>query len=53
MRFEIDYLAHHERYLPLIAERQLAEFGHLNDIRLPLTAARKANLTGRVGAGNK
>ena len=53
VRFEIDYLARHERYLPLIAEWQLAEFGHLNDIRLPLTAARKANLTGRVGAGNK
>jgi len=49
VRFEIDYLARHERYLPLIAEWQLAEFGHLNDIRLPLTAARKANLTGRVG----
>ena len=30
MRFEIDYLACHERYLPLIAEWQLAEFGYLN-----------------------
>ena len=30
MQFEIDYLARHERYLPLIAEWQLAEFGYLN-----------------------
>jgi hypothetical protein len=34
VRFEIDYLARHERYLPLIAEWQLAEFGYP-------TAARK------------
>ena len=30
MQFEIDHLARHERYLPLIAEWQLAEFGYLN-----------------------
>jgi predicted N-acetyltransferase YhbS len=30
VQFEIDYLARHERYLPLIAEWQLAEFGYLN-----------------------
>ncbi len=29
LRFEIDYLARHERHLPLIAEWQMAEFGHL------------------------
>ena len=29
VRFEIDYLARHEHCLPLIAEWQLAEFGHL------------------------
>jgi predicted N-acetyltransferase YhbS len=32
VRFEIDHLAHHERYLPLIAEWQLAEFGYLNPV---------------------
>jgi predicted N-acetyltransferase YhbS len=30
VQFEIDHLARHERYLPLIAEWQLAEFGYLN-----------------------
>jgi N-acetylglutamate synthase-like GNAT family acetyltransferase len=30
LRFEIDYLASHEQHLPLIAEWQMAEFGHLN-----------------------
>ena len=30
LRFEIDYLARHERHLPLIAEWQMAEFGYLN-----------------------
>jgi predicted N-acetyltransferase YhbS len=30
LRFEIDYLARHERHLPLIAEWQMAEFGYLD-----------------------
>jgi len=30
LRFEIDYLARHEQFLPLIAEWQMAEFGYLS-----------------------
>lgn len=30
MRFEIDYLAQHERFVPTVAQWQHAEFGYLN-----------------------
>jgi predicted N-acetyltransferase YhbS len=49
VRFEIDYLARHEHYLPLIAEWQLAEFGYLNPA--DTLASRMTRLAGALQIG--
>jgi predicted N-acetyltransferase YhbS len=49
VRFEIDYLARHEQYLPLIAEWQMAEFGYLNPA--DTLADRMTRLAGALQTG--